>query len=57
MVEGPVSHPSPEVGTQIFVVSPQIANPQILRLILQSQVRKLLRCASPLVANPQICNG
>ncbi len=39
-----------KVGRQIFVFSPQIANPQILGFILQSRVRKLLRCASP-----QIC--
>jgi hypothetical protein len=30
-----------------FFVSPQIANPEILRLIPQSQIRKFLRCARP----------
>jgi hypothetical protein len=34
-----------------FFISPQIANPQILLLIPQSQILKFLRCASP-----QICN-
>jgi hypothetical protein len=36
-----------KVDTQIFVVGPQIANPQILGLILQTQNHKFLRCASP----------
>jgi hypothetical protein len=46
----------PKVGKQIFFVSPQITNTQILGLILQSQVRKFLTCAIPQIANPQICN-
>ncbi len=33
-----------------------IANPRILGLILQSQIRKFLWCASPQIASPQICN-
>jgi hypothetical protein len=44
------------VGTQIFFVGPQIANPQILELIPQSQIRTFLMGASPQIANPQICN-
>jgi hypothetical protein len=44
-----------EVGKQAFFKSPQISNPQILRLILLSQIRKVLRCDSPQIANPQIC--
>ncbi len=42
-----------KVGTQIIFVSPQNANPQILGLIPQSQIRKFLKCASPQIANPQ----
>jgi hypothetical protein len=37
-----------------FYKSLQIANLQILGLILLSQIRKFLRCASPQIANPQI---
>jgi hypothetical protein len=33
---------------------PQIANPQIHWLIMQSQIFKFLRCASLQIANPQI---
>ncbi len=46
-------------GHDIFVVGQQIANPQILELIIsQSQIRKFLRCASPEIANPLIpCNS
>jgi hypothetical protein len=40
----------------VFVVSPQIANPQISGLIPQSQIRTFLRFASPQIANPQIFN-
>jgi hypothetical protein len=36
-----------KVDTQIFVVGPQIANPQIFGLILQTQNHKFLRCDSP----------
>ncbi len=43
-----------EVGKQAFFKSPQISNPQILRLILLSQIHKILRCASLQIANPQI---
>ncbi len=43
-------------GHANFVGSPQIANPQILGLISQSQTRIFLRCASPQIVNPQICN-
>jgi hypothetical protein len=42
-------HIRPEVGKQTF-----FSNPQILKLILQSQNPKLFRCASPQIANPQI---
>jgi hypothetical protein len=42
-----------KVVLQIFF-SPQIENPQILGLILQTQFQKFLRRASPQVANPQI---
>jgi hypothetical protein len=41
------------VGRQIFF-SPQIANPQILRLIPQSQISKYLWCSSPQITNPKI---
>jgi hypothetical protein len=49
----------PKVGTQIFFCKSEIANPQILGLIPQSQIRKFLRCASPqmrkfVTINPQI---
>jgi hypothetical protein len=37
-----------------FCLSPQMAIPQILGLIQQSQIRKFLRHASPQTANPQI---
>jgi hypothetical protein len=37
-----------------FFKSPQIANPQILRLNLQSQIRKFLWYASPQIVNMQI---
>jgi len=43
-------------GRANFFVSPQLAYPQILGLIPQSQIRKFLRCASPQIAKPQICN-
>jgi hypothetical protein len=33
----------------------QIANPQILGLASLSQIRKIPMCASPQIANPQIC--
>jgi hypothetical protein len=39
-----------------FFVCSQIANPQILGLITQSQIRKFLSCASPQLENLQICN-
>jgi hypothetical protein len=42
------------MGAQMLFVSPQIANPQIIRLIPQWQILKFLRCASPQSANPQI---
>jgi hypothetical protein len=35
-----------KVGTQNIFVSPQIANPQILGLIPQLQIGKILRCTS-----------
>jgi sorbitol-specific phosphotransferase system component IIBC len=38
----------------ILFLSPKIANPQILGLILLSQIRKFLRCVNPQIANPQI---
>ncbi len=44
------------MGKQIFFVSPQMANPQILGLTPQSQVPKFLKYASLQIANPQICN-
>ncbi len=46
-------------GHDIFVVCQQIANPQILELIItQSQIRKFLRWASPEIENPLIpCNS
>jgi hypothetical protein len=37
-----------------FYKSLQIENLQILGLILLSQIRKFLRCASPQIANPRI---
>jgi hypothetical protein len=37
-----------------FFKSLQIANPHIPGLIPQSQIRKILMCASPQIANPQI---
>ncbi len=40
------------MGTQIFSVSPQIANPQILGLIPQSQNRS--KYMGPQIANPQM---
>jgi hypothetical protein len=41
-----------------FCFSPQIANPQILGLNQQSQIRKFLMYASPQISliNPQIAN-
>ncbi len=48
-----------------FVVSPQIANPEILRLIPQWQIPKFLRCARPhkksqiqkfVMIKPQVAN-
>jgi hypothetical protein len=44
------------VGTQFFWVSLQIANPQILGLILQSQIL-IPSFASPQIANLQICDA
>jgi hypothetical protein len=44
------------MGAQTFFVSPQLANPQIRGLLPQSQIRKFLRCASPQIAKPKICN-
>jgi hypothetical protein len=38
-----------------FFVCPQNANPQVLGLIPQSKISKLLRCANPQIANLQIC--
>jgi hypothetical protein len=43
------------VGTQILLFIPQIANPQILELIPQSQICQFLRCASPQITNTQSC--
>jgi hypothetical protein len=43
-------------GHADFFLCPKIANPQNLGLIPQSQIRKLLSCASPQLTNPQICN-
>ncbi len=46
-------------GQANFFVSPQIANPQILELIPQSQVRKFLRCVmvhKSQIRKSQICN-
>jgi hypothetical protein len=43
-----------KVDTQIIFVCQQIADPQILGLIPQSQIRKFLKFASPQIANPQI---
>ncbi len=40
--------------SQIFFKSPQIENLEILRLILISEIRKFLMCASLQIANPQI---
>jgi hypothetical protein len=45
-----------KVATQILFVSPQIANPHIVWLIPQFQIRKFLSCSIPQIANPQICN-
>jgi hypothetical protein len=45
-----------KVGTQFFSVSLQFANPQILGLIPQSQIRNILRYASRQIPNPQIFN-
>ncbi len=48
-----------KVGTQIFLVSTQIANPKILGLISLSQIRKFLRRASTHISyvfSPQIVN-
>ncbi len=39
----PLTVPNAKMGTQIFL----IANPQILTLIPQIQIRKFLRCVSP----------
>jgi hypothetical protein len=41
-------------GQANFFRSPQIENPQILELISLPKIRKLLRCASPQIANPQL---
>jgi hypothetical protein len=41
---------------RISFVSPQIANPQILGLIPQSQICKFMRCAAPQIANTLIEN-
>jgi hypothetical protein len=38
-----------------LVVSPQIANLQIF--MIKPQIHKFLRCASPLITNPQIFVG
>jgi hypothetical protein len=38
------------VGTQIVLVSPKIVNPEILGLILQTQIRKFLKFATPQIA-------
>jgi len=43
-----------EVGKQTFLISLQIANPQIFGLLPLSQFRKCLRCASPQILNSQI---
>jgi hypothetical protein len=43
------------MGTQIFFVSPQIANPEILGVIPQTKMLKNFECASPKIAKPQIC--
>jgi hypothetical protein len=43
------------MGKQILFVSPPIADPQILLLIPQSQIREFPCCPSPKIANPQIC--
>ncbi len=45
-----------KVCMQICFLSPQIAYPQILGLIPQSQIHKFPRCANPQIANPQIYN-
>jgi hypothetical protein len=45
---------SPKQRVVNFFKSPQVANPQILDLILLSQIRKFLNYACPHVANPQI---
>jgi hypothetical protein len=39
-----------------FFIGSQIANPQILGLIPQSQICKFLARASPKISNLQICN-
>ncbi len=42
------------MGKQTYFRSPQFAKPQILVLILQSQIGKFYRCASPQITNAQI---
>jgi len=41
-------------ASKLFILSPQIANPQMLGFIPRSQIRKVLRHASPQFSNPQI---
>ena len=43
-----------EGGRVNVFLSPHIANPEILGLNPQSQIRKFLRYASPQITNPQI---
>ncbi len=45
-----------KVGMQIVLDRPHIAKPRILGIILQSQIRKFLWCASQQIASPQIGN-
>jgi hypothetical protein len=42
------------VDTEIFLLEPRIANPQILWIIPLLQIRKFLRIARQQIANPQI---
>ncbi len=45
-----------KVGKRTFVLSPQIANMQILELILLSQIIKFLKCAELQTANAKFFN-
>ncbi len=45
----------PKVGTQICLLVRKSQIRKYLGLILQLQIRKFLRCASPQIPNPQFC--